>query len=126
MSLSYFKGSSKPFNSLKPFGKTRSKFYFYNIIKISKIMSPNSHLQVGEHQYLNRASEALLKPTIHAYTAVTCTISPSCAPPPLLPTGIMPAVNALIAEAYTTHPLSVQSSSLKRVTIYHASRNLLS
>src|SRR5712671_7040400 len=38
MSLSYFKGGSKPSDSLKPFGKTRSKFYFYNIIKISKIM----------------------------------------------------------------------------------------
>ena len=38
MSLSYFKGDSKPSNSLKPFGKTRSKFYFYNIIKMSRIM----------------------------------------------------------------------------------------
>ena len=38
MSLSYFKGGSKPSDSLKPFGKTRSKFYFYNIIKMSKIM----------------------------------------------------------------------------------------
>jgi len=38
MSLSYFKGGSKLSNSLRPFGKTRSKFYFYNIIKMSKIM----------------------------------------------------------------------------------------
>ena len=38
MSLSYFKGQSKPSNSLKPFGNTRSKFNFYNIIKMSKIM----------------------------------------------------------------------------------------
>ena len=38
MSLSYFKGGSKPSDSLKPFGKTRSKFYFYNIIKMSKII----------------------------------------------------------------------------------------
>ena len=38
MSLSYFKGGSKPSDSLKPFGNTRSKFNFYNIIKMSKIM----------------------------------------------------------------------------------------
>jgi hypothetical protein len=38
MDLSYFKGGSKPSDSLKPSSKTRSKFYFYNIIKMSKIM----------------------------------------------------------------------------------------
>ena len=38
MSLSYFKDDSKPSDSLKPFGNTRSMFYFYNIIKMSKIM----------------------------------------------------------------------------------------
>ena len=38
MSLSYFKGGSRPSDSLKPFGKTRGKFYFYNIIQMSKIM----------------------------------------------------------------------------------------
>jgi len=45
MSLSYFKGGSKLSDSLKPFGKTRSKFYFYNIIKRSKIM----HILQKEH-----------------------------------------------------------------------------
>jgi hypothetical protein len=45
MSLSYFKGGSKPSDSLKPFGKTRSKFYFYNIIKMSKII----HILQKEH-----------------------------------------------------------------------------
>ncbi len=91
-----------------------------------RVMSPDPLLRAGEHWYLDHVSEAPSRPSTPAFTAATYTTNPLCAPPPLSPTGITPIMNVPIVEAYTTCPLSAQSSSLKHMIICHTSRHLLS
>jgi hypothetical protein len=83
-------------------------------------LSLDLHLKAGEGQYLDHILEVPLKSLKTVSTVVTSTTTPPCALPPSRLKG------ALTAVATVTALCNALTSSHKRSTMCHASRQILS
>jgi hypothetical protein len=81
-----------------------------------RVMSPDSHLEIGERQYLDCALGAPLKSLKTVSTVATSTMTPPCAPPPLHSRGACTAT-ATVTALHNVLASSHKCSTMRCVTV---------